>query len=192
MKKSVILIIIIVYIASIMIVGLAGIRMKVYNQKIYVQSITYQPMGTLNEEKTTEEKKYYEIGNLLEIVYTGSERAARGYDLYITDYIGATHVSYELKFRVSPDNVTDGRLEYLADSSDFYTVNGERCLDPNYVPKPEDVVSGFVILTKNEDGNAVLHFMAEGEFYFIVKPMDGSNKSYTVRILIQNNPYEGL
>ena len=91
MKKSVILLIIIVYIGSVLAVGLLGAAMNFGEQVKYVNKIEYLPEGTL-DPKTSEdsEKKTYitAVSTKKEIVYTSRRTVGKELlDVSIGDYI---------------------------------------------------------------------------------------------------------
>ena len=87
MKKSVILLIIIVYVASVLMVGLLGVKMNLGEQVKYVTQIEYLPDGELKTE--TEEKKTYVSGTKREIVYSSRYKVndTEMYDVVIGDNI---------------------------------------------------------------------------------------------------------
>ena len=179
MKKSVILVIAVIYIASIFIVGLLGIKMGLYNVTVYTEEIIYVPAGVLNVAKSDEIKKVYKKdganGYYIENVY--SKDSGYDFDVYIDEPF-VKGKTFELKFQVRPDNVTKRGLEYAYDKSDktIYKVDEET---------GEQIGNGFVTVTVNSDGNAVITFYDEGTFNITVKPADGANVKLTVRINVE-------
>lgn len=169
MKKSVILLIAIVYIASIFIVGLMGIQMKVYDKIVYVEEIKYVPLGQLNEEKSTAEKEYYENSRYqLERLTYGEDGKLKQIRIVQKYEEG---ISFELAFKVLPDNAT------IADGFNKQLFKYEWDASKKYIENEETgESSGTVIYSVNSDGNAVVKFMEEDEFKFTVKPDDGVAK----------------
>lgn len=97
MKKSVVLTIGVIYVLAIVVVGFIGMKMKVYNQHIYVESITCISEGYKEYDQSHPEKK-------------------NGIDGYIkVDYEEGSAVL--LKCVIHPENATDQDLEYNYDSS---------------------------------------------------------------------------
>ena len=72
MKKSVILLIAIVYLASVMIVGLLGIEMRAWEEYVYVQKISYVTKSAINTEKSNENVTAYKRLRLLRLVNLNS------------------------------------------------------------------------------------------------------------------------
>lgn len=97
MKKSVVLTIGIIYLFAIVIVGFIGIKMKVYNANVYVESIECISSGY------TEYKE-------------GSLDRNQGYSGYIsTKYEKGLVVL--LKCKIFPENATEKDLEYIYDKN---------------------------------------------------------------------------
>ncbi|MBQ8761841.1 MAG: Ig-like domain-containing protein [Clostridia bacterium] len=97
MRKSVILVILIIYILSIVIVGFLGIKLKVYDENFYVEKIT-----CTNTEA----------------------RPVRGKDdecLIIISY--RENLQYQLQFDVQPANATNKNLSYTSLNTNIATVN---------------------------------------------------------------------
>ena len=96
MKKSVILIIGIVYIVSIVIVGFFGGKMQVYNPTIYVEDISYtiQGEGVRRIELTPEAK-----------LEQGCD------DYYIVPFSGDS-TTIGIKCEVIPQNATNASVEF--------------------------------------------------------------------------------
>ncbi len=175
MKKSVILIIATVYLASVFIVGLLGIKMGIYNVVVYAQEIVYVPFGRLDEAASTEHDAVYVKDNvsgkgyLNERVYKTPERKAqRECDVAIAEFF-TEGLTFELKFQLRPDNVTKKNLEYQYDKNSVVSENPEK---------------GFVEFSVNSDGNAVVAFKSNGTFILTVRPADGSNISLKVKISV--------
>ena len=180
MKKSVILIIVIVYLGSVFIVGLLGIKMGLYNKTVYTQEIIYIPNGKLDASLSDDTREVYrENGNgVMEVKY--KQRHANGFDVYITSPY-SNGLSFELKFEVRPDNVSKRGFDYAYDADKTFIVDavtGER------------IGGGNVKFAVNQDGNAVVTFaeMAgdESNFDVHVTPSDGANVELIVRINIRS------
>lgn len=133
MKKSVILTISVIYIIAIVVVGFIGIRMKIYNANIYVDSIT-----CISDNY----HKYEE----------GSDGAEAGYDGYIhTNYVDGLKVL--IKFKINPDNATEKKLEYIYDTnSTIFTIidNGDGTAYINFLK-----AGSATIIIKSTDNKGV-------------------------------------
>lgn len=72
MKKSVLLIVSIIYIISIVIVGFIGIKPKVFNEKIYVQDIVFRFDENLKEGESDNPDidYYFTIKNVENLTFT--------------------------------------------------------------------------------------------------------------------------
>lgn len=96
MKKSTLILIIIIYIASIPIINLFGMNVKLYNEKVNVAAIT-----CLNE---TDENCEVVVSNgkkILKVKFT--EKA---------DPVNLTGTMLQLTWRVAPDNATRKDVEF--------------------------------------------------------------------------------
>lgn len=108
MKKSVILTIIIIYIASIVIVGFIGMKLKVYNQIQYVENITCSSENFISfdsENLSAGDKALKEDGYIGKIS---------------TQYVEGLKI--QIKCAPVPLNATNAKLTYDASSSDVYTL----------------------------------------------------------------------
>ncbi len=181
MKKSVILIIGIVYLASILIVGLMGIRMKFYNPTVYVSSIEYCPEGTLDESASNNARSVYRNGTQMEVVM--KEGSAEDYDVYIRDTF-EEDITFELKFTVKPENATNDSLDYAFDTGLLYEkteITDPETGDVTYQEK------GIFIYEKNSDGNGVFTFKKPGNVLITVKAADGSNNTVVVSLNVRES-----
>lgn len=102
MKKSVILTIAVIYILAIVIVGFIGIRMSVYDEKVYVNDITIISDGY---------QKYDPVKD--------QDKIEKGYEGYI-DKKFVEGLKIEIKCQVSPDNATIKNLIYVCEESEDY------------------------------------------------------------------------
>ena len=89
MKKSTVILIALIYVASIAIVGFLGLKAKTYNDVIYVDSIEI-----LNE-------------------YQVDPKTGNKYIIFRSE--GGTHTSLQLQCKVTPDNATDKKIIYALD-----------------------------------------------------------------------------
>ena len=167
MKKSVILIIAVVYVASVFIVGLLGIKMGLYNRTVYVEEIVYKPVGALDKAKSNDDVDIYRKDPLTGAGYsaerlfkTAEKKKAEGCDVRIEE-LYKEGISFELKFDVFPTNASKTNLEYSYDKS-----------------AEEKGIINFEI----RDGNAFITFNRGGKLKVYVKPADGANLTYTVEI----------
>ena len=179
MNKSVILIIAIVYLGSVFIVGLLGIRMGLYNKTVYTEEIIYLPNGKVDETLSNDSREVYRQSEngVMEVRY--KQRHENGFDVYITAPY-ENNLSFELKFEVRPDNVTKHGFDYAYDVNKTYRTDPET---------GEPIGNGNVKFTVNVDGNAVITFMdmdkAEETFDVRVTPSDGANVNLIVRINVK-------
>ncbi len=109
MKKSVILLIAVIYILAIVIVGFIGLRMKVYNPVIYVDKITCVSKNfkeyTLEQlENNPNLKDEVENDHLVGYI---EEKFVEGLEV-------------EIRCEISPENATDKGLTYSTNVSDKY------------------------------------------------------------------------
>ena len=97
MRKSVILVILIIYILSIVIVGFLGIKLKVYDENFYVEKITCTNTEARPVSGKTDESR---------IILTYTE-----------------NLQYQLQFDVQPVNATNKNLSYTSLNTNIATVN---------------------------------------------------------------------
>ncbi len=175
MKKSVILIIAIVYFASVLIVGLMGLEMRIYNQIVYIEQINYRVEGKKADEQNDNFRISYEKtpdgGYTKEYVYTKTVENYEKGDVLIRERY-TENLTIELKFDVVPANATETALAYTIPQKDIYKVN-------------DGVETGWIVLTKNADGNAELAIKKTDEARskatsVIVKP---ANSNHTQRVV---------
>ena len=130
MKKSVILMICVIYILAIVIVGFLGLAMKVYNQKVYVDEIQ-----CLNKEyKPNPEKKDNDgsVDGSINIKYVEG-------------------LVFNLTCIVKPDNATEKKLEYIGeDDSDIYKIEIQSDGTANIIFKQDGVATIIVKATDTE------------------------------------------
>ena len=168
MKKSVILILAIVYLMSAFVVGLVGVDNPFWKEVVYVNQIIYSPQGRLNAEKTTKNYEWYDLDNngreMVALTEDGKEQlSADVYILYKVDFEKGDLV-IRLPFNVQPTNSANKKLNYAV----------------------IDVDREIVTYVVDDDGNLVLTFTdAHPTFFVDVTPQDGANVSLKVAILIK-------
>lgn len=105
MKKPVILIIGLIYALAIVVVGFLGIKARVFNEKVYVNDITFAFDENLTQRKSPEGVDYY----------------------FTIPDVGNT--SFDITAKVVPNNATVKQCTFtsLNDINDdpFYTINSE-------------------------------------------------------------------
>lgn len=93
MKKSIIILIGVIYVASIIFIGFFGMKISAYNQTVYVTGLE-----CINEEvKVSNNKK--------SIIYTYKEDVAKEENVYI------------LAWKVYPENSSDKSVKFVYDTS---------------------------------------------------------------------------
>ena len=186
MKKSVILLIIIVYIGSVLAVGLLGAAMNFGEQVKYVNKIEYLPEGTLDPKTSedSEKKTYITAGSTKkEIVYTSRRTVGKELlDVSIGDYImydaetdKFEAVTFEVRFRVYPDDAKTKTLSFSFDESKIYDKEN----NPN----------GTIKVTKDAKGDSfTVTFYKNDTVTFLVSPTvqgGGADVSLYVKITAQ-------
>ena len=148
MKKSVILLIIIVYAASVLMVGLLGVKMNFGEQIKYVTKIEYLHEGTLS--KDAPDKKTYVSGTKRETVYASRYKVSETemYDVAIGDNIlydettgTFEEVTFEIKFRTYPDDAKTSTLKFSFEEDKLY----DKDANPN----------GSIIVEKDSKGDSL-------------------------------------
>lgn len=135
MKKSVILTIAVIYILAIVIVGFLGIKMKVYNEKVYVKDIIVLTDGY---------QEYTDDTNV------GKDKIEKGINGYIKNTF-KEGLKVEIKCQVIPDNATEKKLDYTylkKDESYIITIQDDGTAVIEF-KKP-----GVLLLTVNSTDNA--------------------------------------
>lgn len=129
MKKSVIILIAIIYVASIALVSFFGLQFKTFEPIIYTQSVEL-----LNEDiKTAEDGSKY-------VIVRPNEHGER---------------TYQIRYRVHPDNATDSEVNYIYDKQNT---------------------------SVSIDENGVVNFSTKGAIKVTIKTKDGSGASATLTI----------
>ena len=100
MKKSVIILIAIIYVASIAIVSFFGLNFKSYNEKIYVSELKIVNEGVLYDEE----------GNRYVVIRPDS----------------AGELKYKIECKLTPEDATAQEIEYLYDHEiDYVTIEAD-------------------------------------------------------------------
>ena len=165
MKKSVILLILIVYVASIMVVGFYGIKIKVYDEKIMVEDIVCENLEEFNgiDCATSEKeghKKLYSQG----IDYYATKK-------YLDEYAEEGFVII-VKFAVLPRDATEQGIEFVFVSNDQTTSSSESDSSTSQTKPRYTIVD-------NRNGTATITIYKKCSVVFQVKPMDRA--SYTIK-----------
>ncbi|MCH5171436.1 MAG: hypothetical protein J1F31_01185 [Erysipelotrichales bacterium] len=100
MKKSVILIIGIIYIVSVVIVGFIGLQMRVYNPTVYVSDIVCT------------------VANFTPVDIDQSIKDKYGWDYYYLLPISGNSITIEVRCRVIPEDATNALVDFYMDASD--------------------------------------------------------------------------
>ena len=168
MKKSVILILAIVYLMSAFVVGLVGVDNPFWKEVVYVNQIIYSPQGRLNTEKSTADFEWYDLDNngreLVALTEDGRNRFKADVQIQYTVDFEKGDLVIRLPFNVQPTNAANKKLNYAVSGAD------------------REIVTYVV----DDDGNLVLTFTdAHPTFFVDVTPQDGANVSLKVAILIK-------
>ena len=100
MKKSVVILIALIYVVSIALVSFFGLQFKVFNEIVPVEKIEL-----LNENPKYKTEKNSETGEVTQVPYFVIEPNANGERLF------------QIETHVYPDNATDKKVEYSYDKS---------------------------------------------------------------------------
>ena len=177
MKKSVILMIVIVYLASVLIVGLLGIEMFSLEEYVYVEKISYVAQGTLNEDKSTEDVKAYKgryTQEKVAITEKGKSELGSGdaIDVYVAQFYQGEPITFELRFEVTPDAASIVKEKTRKEIFNYYASG----------LTVQETGEQVATLEKNDDGNAVITFVQGGTVNLLVQVNDLSTAKLYVRI----------
>lgn len=137
MKKSVILIIGLIYIVSVVIVGFIGLQMRVYNPHIYVEDIQ---CSVTNIEPI-------DIGEDLKKEY--------GCDYYYVISNITEDTTIEVKCRVIPENATNTDVSFFVDSKDseYMTISQSNNIAlVTFIYSEEDDGGSYNLTIRSNDG----------------------------------------
>ena len=126
MKKSVVVLIGIIYIAAIALVSFFGLKAKEYNAVVYADSIEILNEGLMVNEET---------GERYAVVF-------------------ADALAYQIEYRVGPDNASNKEVEFVYDKS-FAAINGIT-VDSNGVVSFAEAGSSIDISLIAKDGSGTV------------------------------------
>ena len=129
MKKSVVVLIGIIYIAAIALVSFFGLKAKEYNAVVYADSIEILNEGLMVNEETGER-----------------------YAVVFADASGK--LAYQIEYRVGPDNASNKEVEFVYDKS-FAAINGIT-VDSNGVVSFAEAGSSIDISLIAKDGSGTV------------------------------------
>lgn len=134
MKKSTILLLVIVYVLSFLVIGLLGQAVRAYNPTVYPESMTVVEPDNISEVHTDVRDK--DTGEFL-------------YDYYfvVRDY--KEGMSLRLKAEVKPDNTSFPYVDFFKDDS-----NSSYNLD-TYATNPA-IEKNYAVITPNEEPEPAL------------------------------------
>lgn len=135
MKKSVVLIIGLIYIVSVVIVGFIGLQMRVYNPTIYVTDI----VCTVTNFTPTELGEDYMKKN--------------GWDYYYVLPVTGDDITIEVRCRVIPEDATESLVDFFIDAKDKDYVTLTYSNNIASITFKED--SAYRIKVKSTDGTNV-------------------------------------
>lgn len=137
MKKSVILIIGLIYIVSVVIVGFIGLQMRVYDPQIYVEDIQ---CSVTNLEPTDIGEEYMK---------------EYGCDYYYVIPPITKDTTIEVKCRVIPENATNTAVDFFLDSKDseYMTISASNNIAlVTFIYSLEDDGGSYSLKVKSTDG----------------------------------------
>jgi len=106
MKKSVVMLILVIYVASVAVIGVFGTSIAFYDEKIYVEKIT-----CINEEAKDAEVTI--DGRMMTI------------QKVVIDYKESEETTFWIQWRVFPENATFRRVEFVSGNENVATVDGQ-------------------------------------------------------------------
>ncbi len=135
MKKSVILLILVVYIASLCIVGFFGIKLRIYDEVVKVEKI----------ECVTQSESIIKTEGNPDLAFLFNDGIE-----YYAGYFYSEGLSVTLAFSVYPDNATNKNIEFIADASTQYSLrdNGDNSITITFNQK-----ASIVLIVRAEDSN---------------------------------------
>ena len=130
MKKSVVILILVIYLVSVALVSFFGLQFKVFEEVVYVESVELLNEGLLVPEFEAD-FDYYAL------VAPNEQGELR----------------YQIKYRVHPDNATDQRVDFvLENASGDGEVTGVS-VDANGVVKMEKVGTAVIVSVVAKNGS---------------------------------------
>ena len=145
MKKSVILIIGIIYIVSVVIVGFIGLQMRVYNPTVYVTDITCA------------------VKNFTPAEMDQSLMDKYGWDYYYLLPMTSETITIEIRCRVIPEDATNSLVDFFIDTADseYITLSYDNSI-AQVTFRDEGV---YKITAKSSDGTNVRKVMVFSSYY---------------------------
>lgn len=171
MKKTVILIIGVIFVASVFMVGLLYPEIDNVVKQQYIKKIEYvlQPGSIVDEEwPSTDTIKYYknEALGIKEIKCSETQTVGgASYDAYISGAY-AKNFTLLLEFRVAAPESASILLDGIVGNEFKYSIDNEAVAE----------------LVKTEDGLAKLTFKDSGTVYLTVTGNDGGGAKYILRL----------
>ena len=155
MKKSSVIAVALIYLVAIIIVGLFGVRLKVYNPVVYVDKIVW-------DYKEYDNKK--QDGYTYKVKLTTEEEKKQGvdYDAHLKcwTYSSIDNLLINIKCHVEPFNATNTKLNYYLNVSEKVDVS----------------------INVKDDNTADIVFNEGTATYLSVKSTDGRDLIYTIYI----------
>lgn len=106
MKKSVVMLILVIYVASVAVIGVFGMKSVLYDEKIYIEKIT-----CINEEAKDVEETI--DGRTVTI------------QRVIIDYKESEETTFWIQWRVFPEDASFRRVEFVSGNENVATVDGQ-------------------------------------------------------------------
>ncbi len=106
MKKSVVMLILVIYVASVAVIGVFGMKSVLYDEKIYIEKIT-----CINEEAKDAEVTI--DGRTLTI------------QKVVIDYKESEETTFWIQWRVFPEDASFRRVEFVSGNENVATVDGQ-------------------------------------------------------------------
>ena len=106
MKKSVVMLILVIYVASVAVIGVFGMKSVLYDEKIYIEKIT-----CINEEAKDVEETI--DGRTVTI------------QRVIIDYKESEETTFWIQWRVFPEDASFRRVEFVSGNEKVATVDGQ-------------------------------------------------------------------
>lgn len=158
MKKTVIVIVAVIYVVSIFFVGLFGIQAQFDNLIIYTTKI-----------ECVNRNRYDAKGQLLIDVIPATDKGVEGVNIKIYDFYQVFYeegASFKIDWRVYPDDVTNSEVRFSHDENNFFYVVTENSPgrvqgtvkfgNEDYIPKDSDFpITSPKISIKTADGSNV-------------------------------------
>ena len=106
MKKSVVMLILVIYVASVAVIGVFGMKSVLYDEKIYIEKITCINAEAKDVEETID-------GRTVTI------------QRVIIDYKESEETTFWIQWRVFPEDASFRRVEFVSGNENVATVDGQ-------------------------------------------------------------------